>query len=301
MRILIAEDDVVSRTILAAMLAKWGYETIAVENGNDAWAIMQREDAPRLALLDWDMPGMDGIEVCKRIRQCQFLNPPYVIILTAKSETTDIVVGLDAGANDYISKPYDKRELQARLSVGRRMVALQMELIEAKNALAHEAMHDPLTGALNRRAVFNGLEKELQRSHRKKSPVSVGLCDIDYFKQINDTYGHQVGDEVLRNLVRVIQCNLRGYDLLGRYGGEEFLVVVPDTAGCAEEGFYERLRTQVASFRTATPIGEVTITVSIGVAGVHNGATVDTILSAADTALYRAKDKGRNRVCYAAV
>jgi diguanylate cyclase (GGDEF)-like protein len=299
MQILVAEDDVTSRTILSSVLKKWGYEPIAVGDGISAWRIMQKSDSPVLAILDWEMPGMDGVEVCRKIRKNRSSNPPYLIILTARGEKADIVRGLDAGANDYVSKPYDSDELRARIKVGRRMLELQAQLLEAKELLAHEAMHDSLTGALNRKAILDGLEKEMKRAERRNSKLSIGLCDIDHFKKVNDTYGHQVGDEVLRLFVREIQSDLRGYDLLGRYGGEEFLVVAPDSTGTFEEGLYERLRARIAGRRMAFKTGSFCITVSIGVAGAESGATVEEILAAADAALYLAKDEGRNRIVYA--
>ena len=300
MRVLIAEDDMTSRAILTAILKKWGYDPVAVEDGRSAWDIMQKSDAPPLALLDWEMPGMNGLEVCRTIRDKNSSSPPYLIILTSRGEKADIVAGLDAGANDYISKPYDNSELQARINVGRRMVVLQTELLDAKNALAHEAMHDSLTGALNRRAILEILSKELKRAARRQSALSIGMCDIDYFKQVNDTYGHQAGDVVLCGVVEAIQKCLRGDDLVGRYGGEEFLVVAPDSTGLKQEGVYERLRYQIDQLKVATRFGDVNVTVSIGVAGTDDGQTVDHLLAAADAALYRAKKAGRNRVVYAA-
>jgi len=300
MRVLIAEDDMTSRAVLTAILKKWGYDPVAVEDGSSAWDIMQKPDAPPLALLDWEMPGMNGLEVCRNIRDNNPPSPPYLIILTSRNEKADIVAGLDAGANDYISKPYDNSELQARINVGRRMVDLQTELLDAKNALAYEAMHDPLTGALNRRAILESLSKELKRATRRQSALSIGLCDIDHFKQVNDTYGHQAGDVVLCGVVEAIQKRLRGYDLVGRYGGEEFLVVAPDSTGLKQEGVYERLRYQIDQLKVATRFGDVNVTVSIGVAGTDDGQTVDHLLAAADAALYRAKKAGRNRVVYAA-
>jgi len=242
---------------------------------------------------------MDGLQVCRKIREADLPNPPYLIILTARDKKADIVKGLNAGANDYISKPYDNNELRARISVGSRMLELQTKLIEAKDALTHEAMHDPLTGALNRRAILAGLEKELKRSRRKASRLTIGLCDIDHFKRVNDTYGHLAGDEVLRRFTQAIQGNLRAYDLLGRYGGEEFLVIAPDSTQSYEKQLYERLRECIADTRTPTDSGEVGITVSIGVAGLDSGTSVDTLLAAADTALYKAKRHGRNQVWYA--
>ncbi len=299
MRILIAEDDLTSRAMLEFILSKWGHQPLAVEDGCEAWQAMQQADAPLLAILDWEMPGMDGLQVCRKIREANLPNPPYLIILTARDKKTDIVKGLDAGANDYISKPYNNNELRARISVGNRMLELQAKLIEARDALAHEAMHDPLTGALNRRAILAGLDKELKRSQRKASRLTIGLCDIDHFKRVNDTHGHLIGDEVLRRFTRAIQRNLRAYDLLGRYGGEEFLVIAPDSTQSYEKQLYERLRECVASDRTPTDLGEIGITVSIGVAGLDSGSTVDTLLAAADTALYKAKRHGRDQVCYA--
>jgi len=299
MQILVAEDDVTSRTILVAILQKWGFCPVAAADGNRAWKMMQGNKTPLLVILDWEMPGLNGLEVCRQIRAESTQNPPYIIILTAKDKKNDIVQGLDAGANDFISKPYDNDELQARLNVGRRMVELQAELLSARDALAHEAMHDALTGALNRRAIFDSLNKELKRAERNKTKLSIGLGDIDYFKQVNDTYGHQAGDKVLCGFVQVIQSCLRTYDFVGRYGGEEFLVVAPDSDGSAKEALYERLRSRVADLCTSTPSGEIGITVSIGVAGAGSAATVEALLAAADAALYRAKDDGRNRVCYA--
>lgn len=299
MKILIAEDDVTSRALLSAILKKSGYLPVVVEDGMKAWETMQEADAPKLAILDWVMPGLDGPEVCRRIRSTLTESPPYLIILTAKGEKGDIVKGLDAGANDFISKPFDKEELQARIRVGQRMVELQTELLETKEALAHKAMHDPLTGVLNRRALFDALHKELKRAQRHQAPLSIGLLDIDHFKQINDSYGHQVGDAVLCALVQEIQKKLREHDLLGRYGGEEFMVVASSSRGTTEENLYERLRTAIAALQVPTAAGEIGITASFGVANAEQGTTVDEIVAAADAALYRAKDAGRNCVVYA--
>jgi two-component system, cell cycle response regulator len=298
MQILVAEDDATSRTILTALLIKWDYDPVVVSDGQEAWEIMQKPGAPYIALLDWEMPGMDGLAVCRRIRERRDPNPPYVIILTAKDEKADIVKGLDAGANDYVSKPYDNDELLARIRVGQRMVELQAELLDARDALAHEAMHDPLTGAPNRRAILDRLSKELDRAGRRNSELSVGMCDIDHFKRINDTFGHQVGDEVLCGFVQEIRNTLRPYDLMGRYGGEEFLVLAPGCTGLVAEGLYERLRAKIDGLRIATRSGAVCITISIGVAGADGEKKVDALLAEADAALYTAKNNGRNRVVY---
>ncbi|MDD5309546.1 MAG: diguanylate cyclase [Deltaproteobacteria bacterium] len=299
LRILVAEDDFTSRTMLQAVLRKWGLDPLAVCDGDEAWEALQRPDAPRLVVLDWNMPGIDGIEVCRRARGANTSNPPYIIMLTSKTETADIVEGLEAGANDYVSKPYRSEELRARIGVGRRVVELQSALVEAHNRLIHEATHDSLTGVLTRRAVFERLESELIRAGREGTQVGVGLCDLDHFKRVNDTYGHQVGDEVLRGFVRVVQESLRGCDVIGRYGGEEFLVVAPLPPGATHKDLFGSVCERVAARPIETRGGSIAITVSIGVARAAGPGTFDAVISAADEAVYRAKGEGRNRVAHA--
>ena len=299
MKILIAEDDFTSRSILTAVLKKWGFDPVVTEDGGAAWDVLQRPDAPRLILLDWNMPGMDGLEICRRLRESEVPNPPYVILLTARGEKGDIVKGLEAGANDYVAKPYDNEELQARIRVGQRMLEMQSRLLEARDKLAYQATHDPLTGVLNRRAVLDRLAQELSRAGREKGSLSVGMFDIDHFKNVNDTHGHQAGDEALVAFTRRIQDRLREYDCVGRYGGEEFLVIAPGSIGSKSESLYERLRARIAGAVITTNAGIVSLTVSIGVAPGTGQSTVDALLAAADAALYQAKAGGRNRVVYA--
>ena len=298
MRIFLAEDDRTSRSILTAILKKWGYDPVVAADGAAAWDILQRDDAPRLVLLDWNMPVMDGIEVCRLIRKGESSNPPYVIMLTGKGEKSDIVQGLDAGANDYICKPYDNDELLARIRVGRRMVELQTALVEARDVMAHQALHDALTGIFNRRAILETLEREISRARREGATVSIGMLDIDHFKNINDTYGHQVGDEVLIGFVRTVRRHVREYDITGRYGGEEFLVIAPGRRDEPFEYVYERVRSQVADTALETSAGPISVTVSIGTVTGSGASTVDEMLRTADLALYRAKAEGRNRVCH---
>jgi diguanylate cyclase (GGDEF)-like protein len=299
MKILIAEDDFTSRSILTAILKKWGFDPVVTENGGAAWAALQSPDAPRLALLDWSMPGMDGLEVCRRLRASDSRNPPYVILLTAREGKGDIVQGLDAGANDYVAKPFNNEELRARIGVGQRMLEMQSHLLEAQDALSHQATHDFLTGILNRRAILDRLAQEISRAKRQNTSLSLGMCDIDHFKNINDANGHQAGDEALVVFTRCIQDRLRDYDSFGRYGGEEFLVIAPGSVGHSRESLYERLRAGVAEAEIPTKAGMVSLTVSIGVAAGTGQSTVDTLLAAADAALYQAKADGRNRVVYA--
>ena len=300
MKILIAEDDLTSRLILTAILKKWGFDPVAAADGDAAWEILQKPAAPRLLLLDWNMPGLDGLQVCRRVREIALRNPPYVILLTARDEKCDIVQGLEAGANDYVAKPYDKDELLARIRVGQRMLELQANLMEARDALEHQATFDALTEILNRRAVLERLSQEISRAKREQGYFSVGMCDIDHFKTINDTHGHLAGDEALVSFARCMQAGLRDYDIFGRYGGEEFLVIAPGSMGHDRESLYERLRARVADNTIVTPAGPLTMTVSIGVAPGTGLSTVDGLIADADAALYRAKAEGRNRVAYAA-
>ena len=301
MKILIAEDDITSCNVLSAILRKWGFDPVVTVDGNAAWAALQRLAAPRLVILDRNMPGMDGLEVCRRLREAESSDPSYVILLTGRRERADIVQGLEAGANDYISKPYDNEELQARLRVGQRLLELQGRLQEARDALAHQATHDSLTGMLNRPAILDRVKAELSRMKRQGGTMSVGMCDLDHFKKINDTYGHQTGDDMLIGFAKCIQSQLRDYDCIGRYGGEEFLVVAPGSPGQNCKSLYQRLCTAVAGTGMQTQTGVISITFSIGVAAATGGCTVDGLLASADAALYQAKADGRNRVAYARV
>ncbi len=299
MKVLIADDDVTSRLVLAGVLAKCGHDVVSTVDGDEAWEAMRRPDAPRLAILDWMMPGLAGVDVCRRVRTLESDQPPYIIILTTRGEKADIVAGLEAGADDYLAKPFDPGELRARIDVGRRVIELQATLLEARDALTHEAMHDPLTGALNRRAFAEVLSRELSGERRHHHGLALGICDIDEFKKVNDTHGHQVGDEVLCGLVRIIEGGLRGHDVLARFGGDEFVVVT----GHARERDailpYERARAAAADEPIPTRVGNVSITISFGVSIWHEGDSEDDLLAAADIALYQAKSGGRNRVCLA--
>jgi two-component system cell cycle response regulator len=298
MRILIAEDDRTSRTLLAGVLKKEGHQVEATVNGTEAWQALRKPGAPALAILDWAMPEMDGLEVVRRVRALETDRPPYILMLTTRGEKADIIAGLEAGANDYLAKPFDPGELRARVEVGRRMVEMQAALVASRETLAHRASHDPLTGMLSRRAILEKLEEELARSGRHGDLLAAGMCDIDHFKQVNDTYGHQTGDDVLVGLAQILNESLRPYDSAGRVGGEEFLVVVPMKAKTDFETLFDRLCLRVAESKMTTRSGVLSITLSIGVACAGAGSTADQILEAADAALYRAKNEGRNRVAH---
>jgi two-component system cell cycle response regulator len=298
MRILIADDDITSRTVLASVLKKQGHEVQATVNGAEAWETLRQPGAPELVILDWVMPEMDGPEVVRRVRALATERPPYILMLTARGEKADIIAGLEAGANDYLSKPFDIGELRARIEVGRRMVEMQAALVESREALAHQATHDSLTGLLNRRAILDTLNREVSRASRTGGPWAVGMCDIDRFKQINDTYGHLTGDDILRGFARILIETLRPHDSAGRMGGEEFLMIVPIQAQSDSVIPFNRLCTRIAESKIPTRSGVMSITASIGVASARAGSKADQMLEAADAALYRAKGEGRNRVAH---
>jgi two-component system, cell cycle response regulator len=298
--VLIAEDDPIFRRILQSCLQSWNYRVRACENGLDAWRVLQQEHAPQLAILDWMMPGMDGIEICRRIRGLQQDSYRYVLLLSAKDDKHDVVQGLEAGADDYLTKPFDVDELHARVRAGKRILELQNELIQARESLRFEALHDHLTGVWNRGAVLNLLQREVQRRQRSGEALGVVMADVDHFKNINDSYGHLVGDAVLAEVARRLTASVRGYDSVGRYGGEEFLVIVP---GCDPKGLIvsaERLRRVIADCPIDSSSGPIPVTLSVGLVSVDadNTEPVEHIalVQAADSALYRAKAGGRNRV-----
>lgn len=298
MKILIAEDDAVSRRLLEAKLSKWGYDVVVTCDGNEAWETLRAEDAPRLAILDWMMPGIDGVEICRKVRNEIWEPYTYIILLTALHRDEDLVAGMEAGADDYITKPFKANELRVRLRAGRRIIELQSELMEARDTLKEKATHDPMTGLWNHEEILRILRRQLSRLQREGGDVSVIMADLDHFKQVNDTYGHMSGDSVLRQVSRRMQSEVRDYDYVGRYGGEEFLLVLPGCDGYMAVDLAERLRLRICDESMDIPEGMVPITISLGVAtsGRGNGCDVDKLVQAADQALYRAKKNGRNRV-----
>ena len=296
MRILIADDDVISRRLLEATLVRLGHEVVSVENGTKAIVALLDPEGPRLAILDWMMPGTDGLTVCRTVRQ----RPSpyvYIILLTSRDARSDMVAGLDAEADDFLTKPCDAVELSARIRSGERVIALQENLLEAQAALKYQATHDHLTGLWNRGRILEYLQREVSRSRRKTLPVAVLMADIDHFKRINDSHGHATGDTVLREVSQRMRMVLRDYDGIGRYGGEEFLVVLP---GAPEEGariVAERIRAAVSSRPVADASLELAVSLSLGIAcSVTVGLEPDVLIQVADQALYRAKELGRNQV-----
>lgn len=298
-RVLVAEDDTTSRRILETILHRWGLDVISVADGTQAWEVLSGADAPSLAVLDWLMPGVEGVEICRRLRRLVTDRPPYLIMLSARDTKADLVEALDAGADDYITKPFDLAELRARIGVGRRVLALQAKLASLNAELSHQATHDPLTGILNRGAILDLLERETARCARESGALSVAICDLDHFKYVNDTYGHQTGDDVLCEFVRRVEGAVRPYDRLGRYGGEEFLLLLPGLPASHGAQALQRVCEAVAADPFVGRDGtEFSVTVSVGGVAWESGIATERLLAAADEALYQAKDTGRNRVIY---
>src|SRR5580658_4345446 len=301
MRILIADDSIVSRHLLDATLRKWGYEVVIASDGLEAWNALKEKDAPRIAILDWMMPGMTGPEVCKRVRE----RAPgsdgtytYLLLLSSKSQREDLIEGLESGADDYLTKPFDQHELKVRLRAGTRIIDLQRELLEAREALREQATKDFLTRLWNRSSILDILQRELMRGARENRAVGVVLADLDRFKNVNDTFGHFAGDAVLREFSRRMLHCMRSYDAIGRYGGEEFLIVLP---GCDEHCTAtqaERMRVALAGEPMLINEIRYESTCSFGGASWHPGMPqqVENLIRIADKALYMAKNQGRNRV-----
>ena len=299
MKVLVAEDEPVSRHRLQASLRKWGYTVQMVCNGGEALEAIGQPDSPRLILLDRMMPQADGLEVCRTIRKGAPEPYVYIILLTAQGQHREIIEGFEAGADDYITKPFDAEELKARVRTGARIVALQEQLIAAREQLRAQATHDALTGLLNRAAFFEAFEKEVSRARRHRTPLALIMADLDRFKDINDRFGHLTGDIVLREAARRLGASLRAFDVIGRYGGEEFIVLAPGCGGADAEALAERFRASICALPFDLPDGPIYVTMSLGVAATSDMNESAHLLRAADAALYRAKEGGRNRVAAA--
>lgn len=298
MKILVVDDSEMTRMILQGRLTQWGYEIVCARDGYEAWNILQKKDRPNTILLDWMMPNMNGIELCKKIRQNITEPYIYIILLTAKKEKQDLIEAMEAGADDFISKPFDPHILKVRLRAGKRITNLHKELIKAREKLRIQATHDFLTQLCNRSELMNMMAREISRSRRDKSSVGIVMIDIDHFKQINDTYGHLAGDEILITLAEQMRQCTRRYDTIGRYGGEEFIIVLPQCAENEVHSVAERIRQTVCKTPYETKEGSVPVSVSLGATWIkpsEQDCTEEGLIRVADQALYAAKRQGRNK------
>lgn len=296
MKLLIADDDAVSRLLMQRMLRETDFEVEIARNGLEAVQILAQNDGPRLVLLDWTMPEMSGLEVCRAIRSGTRKAYIYIALLTSKDSKEDLVAGLEAGADDYLTKPCHPEELRARLRTGRRILHLEDILLEAHEVMRQRASRDSLTQILNRGSIFDALASKLKNNSLLGTELSLMLCDIDYFKEVNDQYGHLVGDEVLREIANRLKNNVRNGSV-GRYGGEEFLLILD---GCRPEHL-EMVANKICSIVRNTPImtsvGPLHVTISAGAIAVDESMAntkAELIVQQADELLYRAKRSGRD-------
>ncbi|HYG99082.1 MAG TPA: diguanylate cyclase [Terriglobales bacterium] len=298
MRVLLADDDSISRTLITRFLNVWGYEVISVATGDDAWNVLQQDDAPNLAILDCTMPGINGSDICRRVRDSKVGPYRYLLLLTFRQDREDLLRGLESGADDFITKPVDAAALKARLQIGRRILELQDRLMQAVEVTRFEASHDALTGLWNRAAVLQFLHGQFARSTRDGISVAVAIADVDHFKKVNDTHGHLAGDEVLREVAKRIRKPLRSYDWVGRYGGKEFLIIAPDCTLSNAFSMCERLRSSITGKPFTINRTRIEVTLSFGIATTAESGAPDEegLLRAADRALYLAKEHGRNRI-----
>jgi len=300
MPVLVAEDDAVYRCLLQNLLRRASFEVITVPNGIEALSRAESLNAPRLLILDWVMPGLDGPEVCRRLRSANRAQPyQYILLLTSKDAKADTVTGLEAGADDYLTKPFDSQELLARLRAGTRILELQDRLIATQKQLEYIATHDFLTDLWNRFAWKKLLAAEFERASRNASGIAVLMIDLDHFKKVNDSYGHSAGDEVLHRVGECLHSLIRAYDHAGRYGGEEFIVVAPHHSANDVHEYAERIRSGIARCAVSSGEAEISVTVSIGCVFTDKLTNLcpEKMVQLADHALYDAKKQGRNCVC----
>jgi len=301
MKALVADSDPDRLRQLEGWLARWGFDVTPVRNGVEAWSRLESQRAPVIAVLAWRMEGMPGIDVCRRLRLQPELPTAYVLLVTDGRDAEDLLDGLNAGADDFLIAPLDGVEAKARVRTGARIVEVEQALRASQDALRVQSTRDAITGSWNRAAILDLVHKEQERARRKSGSVAVVIADLDAFRRVNETHGTPVGDEVLREAARRLASTLRPYDAVGRYGGGQFLVVLPGSDGLGALTVAERIRESFAKRPVATSAGPVTVTLSLGVAseGGESAAEASALLRAADGALKRAQQGGRNRAALA--
>jgi two-component system cell cycle response regulator len=295
MKLLVADGSSLYRKTLKSVLEAWGYEVVLAADGDEAQRVLDSDDTPRLAIVGCLTPGPTGRELCELIR-ARKQGYVYTILLCATGQQGKLLNGFELGADDYLCKPFEELELRARLKVGERIISSRADSSEARETPKVCALHDPLLRIWNRTGIGNVLRTELSRAGRLQTPLSVLLVDLDSFKPVNDNYGQSVGDDVLRRVVERISSAVRDYDNIGRYGGDEFLVVLPNCTTEASREVAERVRQHIGDEPFIIAPLQVEVTASIGVSQWHAGQEICDLLHRADVVLRRAKQSGRNRV-----
>ena len=294
--VLVAEGDDVIRMRLEHLLTKWGHRVTSVSRGDVALEILSPSGPPHLAIVDWMMPGLDGVELCRALRARKSDTYTYIILITAKDDPQSMLIGLEAGADDFLAKPVAPEELRARLRAGQRIVELQERLTAAREEQRRHADRDGLTGVSSRRRVLEVIESSLSERAAGGTELSLAMIDMDDFKPINDQHGHQAGDRVLRTVCERVHRILRRTDVFGRYGGDEFLVVLPETSQSEAMEIGRRVCETLASAPIEYGETQLRITASVGVATAALGpCSREELIKRADRALFRAKSEGGNR------
>jgi len=296
MKILVADDDPVSRRLLEILLNKWGFDVTVATDGHEAWRELQNPASPRIAILDWMMPGMDGVQVCHKIREDKTRAPMYVLLLTAKQATEDANGRYESVADDYLAKPYAAHELKARLRSARRILELEDQIEAARKNMKIETTHDPLTGLWNRSSILEILHREIHRARRQSSPLAVFTIDIDQLRQINRQHGHLAGDAVMREAARRVRNSVRIYDSVGRYSGGQLVVVSPACDHSEAMSQALRLQSTICQEAFKTFKGDFPVTISLGIAVGCNDHHAHEFISSAEASLAKAKKAGPNRV-----
>jgi two-component system, cell cycle response regulator len=298
MKVLIAEDDPINNRLLKTLLFRWGFDVVTADDGVQACRILDQEDGPQIAVLDWVMPELDGLEVCRRLREREKGGDryTYVIMLTGRSDREDIITGIDAGADDYIVKPFDTKELNARLHTGQRIIDLQTALRAANKKLLFLSRLDPLTGALSRNAILDDLDLAMYRSKRERKSLGISLVDVDNLKGKNESYGRGAGDLLLQDCVRRINSCLRRTDGLGRLGGDEFLVILLGVDFTVGTIVCQRIKQAVSGQEVTFNNYSIPVTVSQSLAVWDGKAGIDELIVSAQQTLAATKDRGANRV-----
>jgi diguanylate cyclase (GGDEF)-like protein len=296
-QILVVDDSPVYRKLVEQVLASEAYSLLFARDGAEAMKLYE-EHAPSLVITDWILPDFCGFELCQRIRADDTRPYTYIIVMTSNTEKGNVVKGLEAGADDYLTKPFDPAEMLARIGVGRRIIDLNRELSAKSQKLEEAARTDPLTGLPNRRAIEDWAAKQLRGAARHGFSLWVVLGDIDNFKSINDTFGHDAGDIVLKTFADVLKKNTRASDICGRLGGDEFLLVLTHVEGEQIEVAVDRFREQFAALSFPLQGQSVSVTASFGVTGVHTREPQEFgfLVRKADQMLYEAKRAGRNLI-----
>lgn len=296
--ILLADDSPVIQTLVHALLRHWGYPVTLARDGLEAWRILTSEGAPQIAILDWMMPGMHGPELCRKLRELDREPYTYVLMLTSRSQSADVVEGLDAGADDYLTKPFQPRELRARIRAGLRIVELQEQLVATREAMRERASIDSLTGLVGRGAILEALDRELRAAEQTGAPLCILLTDVDRFRQVNESFGNAAGDAVLREFGRRLSEAAPPGAALGRYSSEEFLLVLPGVTGVQADELGAAVRLAIAAepFVAGAASFPVTCTTGTATAVMPYRADTASLLRAAEQALAAAKVAARERV-----